>query len=269
MLLTPKNNMRYAKVLFITLQKVIEQKNKSFVYFLMSLFVPLVMILFWRGANYSHQQFSFSTISTYYFFLVIVGAFLMPHQEEFIAEELIHQGNLGSYLMKPLSFFSVMLLEEAPWQILQSIFGTIAISIFFILFGNIFIISKSPTTWILSGIVFVLAYFLAFLYKMCLAFCGFWITEMGGVIQLSEIFLFTFAGYIGPLFIFPDVLAKLASILPFSYMIYFPVVAFQGRLQSIYIIEGIIAQLVWIIIFASLYGFLWKKGLKKFTAVGQ
>lgn len=193
----------------------------------------------------------------------------MPHHEEWIAEDLIHKGNLARYLMKPFPTFASFLIEELPWRLIQGIFGIIAVCIFTLFFGSLFVIAKSPIIWLFSIVIIIMAYALAFLYKTCLGLVGFWITEMNGLMQLSDIFLFAFAGYIAPLYAFPAILANVAMALPYSYMIYFPVAAIQGRLDVIDMIKVILVQLLWIGIFISIYQILWSKGLSKFTAVGQ
>ena len=261
--------MRYVRLFSIYFQDAFEQRARSLVWFLISLFGPLLMVLFWRGANYTHQQFSFSTISTYYFLLIIASAFLMSHPEEQVAEEDIHQGSLVSYLLKPFSYLLTNFMSELPWRVIQGFFGVIVVILCYILFRNVISIHASLPVIGMSICTAVLGYILGFLYKMTLGMLVFWLTEIDGILQMSDMILFTFAGYIAPLFLFPTMLDRIATFLPFSYILYFPVITFQGRVDGIYFLQIVATQLVWIVFFFTTYKILWERGLKKFTAVGQ
>jgi ABC-2 type transport system permease protein len=72
-----------------------------------------------------------------------------------------------------------------------------------------------------------------------------------------------------PLAFLPDWLERIASMLPFAYMIYFPVIAFEGKLTLIELLQILGVQCVWIGVFFFVYKALWRAGLKKYTAVGQ
>lgn len=261
--------MRYGKIFLIYFQDAFEQRARSFVWFLISLFGPLIMVLFWKGASYQQAYYSFSDISTYYFLFIIASAFLMSHPEEWIAEDHIHNGNLAGFLLRPFPYFLSNFLSEFPWRAIQGLFGVIVVVLCYTFFTNTISIPFSLQTISMGICVATLGYILGFVYKITLALLAFWFTEIGGILHMSDILIFTFAGYIAPLFLFPDLLGRIAVILPFSYILYFPVITFQGKVSGQEFIKIIVTQLVWIFVFSCIYKLLWNKGLKKFTAVGQ
>ena len=67
----------------------------------------------------------------------------------------------------------------------------------------------------------------------------------------------------------PEALKNLSFLLPFSYMIYFPVTAFQGKYDYFELFRIIFVQVIWLTVFGLTYIKLWSKGIKKYTAVGQ
>lgn len=260
--------MRYVKIFLLTLQQVFEQRARSFVWFLLSLFGPVLMILFWRGAAISKT--SLSVISSYYFLLIIGGSLLMSHSEENIALIDIQEGRLATYLLKPFSYFISKWLEELPYRILQGSFGLITLLIFAVFLHIPF--SSFPKNYLdifLSLIIVILAITMAQTYKMCLGFISFWTTDAYGIFQFSEMLIFVFAGFIVPLFLFPVQIAIISYILPFSYMIYFPVAAFIGIFSTFQLTQIIFLQLAWISILGLFYRWLWNRGVKAFVGVGQ
>jgi ABC-2 type transport system permease protein len=113
------------------------------------------------------------------------------------------------------------------------------------------------------------AYLLSFTMKMILGSIAFWVIDIRGVFQVFDMITWIFAGYVVPLNIFPQPLQQIAYALPFSYIIYFPITAFQGKLNSLQLVGIIAMQLIWIALLFGLYQFMWRKGVRKFTGVGQ
>lgn len=262
--------MRYAKILFLNFQRVFEERGRSLVWFLLSLFSPLLMILFWEGAKISGSQIQFSAISSYYLLLVVAGSLLMSHSEENVSMIDIQEGRLGSYLLKPFLYFFMKWFEELPYRFLQGSFGII-ILIVFSLFFHIFISSFVTGFFNIFFIVLIIlaSVVLAQIYKMCLGFISFWLTDAYGFFQLSEMLLFIFAGYIVPLSLYPSQVAVVAYSLPFAYMMYFPVAAVEGMFTSSQLLLILLGQGVWIFLGVFIYNFLWRQGVKEFTGVGQ
>lgn len=130
-------------------------------------------------------------------------------------------------------------------------------------------LSHNPSILIMSFFIATLAFMLCYLFKMIISLLAFWVTDIWGIFELVEVTLVIFAGNIMPIDLFPIWLQRIATTLPFSYMVYFPVIAFQGRL-TVYQLTNVIAiQLVWIVVLAFLYKILWINGIKKFSGVSQ
>src|SRR5438034_7691914 len=129
--------MRYLKIFLLYSQATLQERAKCFVWFLMSLFNPLVLLLFWRGAVFAtHSSWNISSISSYYFLLVVLGAFFMSHVEDGVARIDIQEGNLVSYLLRPFPYLLLTFISEVPYRILQGLMGIIVLFIFLLFFGK-------------------------------------------------------------------------------------------------------------------------------------
>ncbi len=265
--------MRFFNILVLHFEHILEHRARSFVWFLVSLFNPLLFILFWSGAFQNRKElgsgWSFSFLTSYYFLLTIAGSFLMAHVEEDIVEYDIGQGELVKYLVKPFSYYWFKFCEEIHYRILQGFYGIVLFLIFYLFFGSFVRLAQTPIVLILATSIVILAMFLAFTFKMILGLTAIWMTEVRALFQITEAVLAIFAGYIMPLELFSHSLATVAYVLPFSYMIYFPVVAFLGKLTALELIKVLAMQLVWLAILIMIYKIMWKRGLLKFTGVGQ
>src|SRR5258708_30397020 len=200
--------MRYVRIFLLHLQSTFAERARSFVWFLMSLLNPLMLLLFWRGEiqmnNSRSINWSLTTITSYYFLQIIVGSMLMSHTEDDVARRDIEEGNLAAYLLRPFSYYGIKLLNELSYRILQGGMGILVLIIFYFFFVNFLTIANSPLKIFLSIIIAILAFIVSFTYKMVLGIVAFWLTDIGGIFQLSEMLIFIFAGNIIPLSLFPS-----------------------------------------------------------------
>lgn len=265
--------MQYIRIFALHFQQAFALRSRSVVWFLIALLNPLTYFLFWSGAYAGNQalftQWNLSSLATYYFLLVIAGSLLIVHIEEDVAHWDIQQGGLSRYLLKPFSYIRLKFFEELPWRIIQGFFGVIIFTAFWIMFGSFVSVAHTvPAILFAIGIAFC-GYIISFLFKMIVGLSALWLTDYSGLQQLVEAVILIFAGMLMPLEFLPNIIRQIAFSLPFSYIIYFPLVAFQGKLTATESVRTIGIQIVWIVILAGIYQLLWKKGLQLFTGLGQ
>ena len=108
--------IEHLKIILLHFEHIIEHRARSFVWFLLALINPLILILFWRGASQENiaSQISLPELTAYYFFLIFGVTFLMAHVEEDVAYYDIKQGNLVRYLLRPISYYWIKFYEENP-----------------------------------------------------------------------------------------------------------------------------------------------------------
>ncbi len=260
--------MRYFSIFFHHFQEVFEDRSRLVVWLLLTCVNPLVLILFWRGSK-GIAGWTIPQIASYYFLIIILSAFLMPHHEDSIADDDIKEGRLTAYLLKPFPYYWQKLFTECSYRILQGTLGVIVLFIVVRLFPNLFVFTNSLQIFLLSSIVAIVAFFLAFTFKSLIGFMAFWMTDAHGLFEANEVVLWVTSGLLMPIAFFPHWLASLAFSLPFAYMIYFPILAFEGKLSLAALLQILGIQLVWLSVLVLLYQILWRLGIKKYTGVGQ
>jgi ABC-2 type transport system permease protein len=77
-----------------------------------------------------------------------------------------------------------------------------------------------------------------------------------------------FSGQFVPLKLMPTIVQTVSEYLPFQMMIYFPIQMILGRLTQPEIIRGYIVGGIWLVISILFFNFIWKSGLKQYSAVG-
>jgi len=260
--------MRYFRMFLLQFQEVIEDRSRIFVWVLLAAIAPLILILFWRGVK-DIPGWSSADITSYYLFTIVIYAAVMCHQEEHIATTDIQEGGLTAYLLKPFSYFWLVFFNEVSYRIIEGVVGLLILTGFILFSPRLFTFTKSPEIFLLSILIVIVAFLLTFVFKMSVGMLAFWMTEAKGAFEAVNMTIVLFSGILMPIAFLPQWLESIASFLPFAYMIYFPVIAFEGKLSIPELWQILGMQVVWLAVFYLLYRKLWKEGLKQYTAVGQ
>ncbi len=215
------------------------------------------------------NNWSLTTVTSYYFLLIIAAAVLMSHPEVPIIRDDIEKGELAGRLLKPFSYFWQRFNAEIPVRIFQGIVGVFVFFLLIYLYRAHIEFNLTIASGLLAMVIIILAYFICFTFKMILATTALWTTEIRGAQELTDILITIFAGYIVPVNLLPGILEKIAYILPFAYIIYYPIVAIQGKLEIPALVSVILIQLVWLFVLGVLFTLLWKKGLRQFADFGH
>jgi len=102
----------------------------------------------------------------------------------------------------------------------------------------------------------------------CFAALNFWMTEAWAVFNGLSVASMIFSGGVFPLDVFGHRAQAVFKLLPFQYIIYFPLNIICGRLTSSQITFGVLAQFFWVAILYVFSKILWRIGMKKYIAAG-
>src|SRR3989338_261262 len=120
--------MRYLRIFSLYCQRMLEYRMRAFVYFLMSLVNPLILILFWQGTSTSARSgWSSQEITSYYLLLIVATGLLIAHIETEVGVEDIKEGGLTPYLLKPFSYYLFKFMTEISFRLLRSMYSIGAI----------------------------------------------------------------------------------------------------------------------------------------------
>jgi ABC-2 type transport system permease protein len=264
--------MRHVRVFLLYFQEALESRSRSLVWFLITLINPLIFFLFWRGALGGQPamfgSLSLSSIASYYFLLIIAGSFLQVHIEESVAYFDIQEGLLANYLVHPYPYIWSKFFTELPYRFIQGSFGLVIFFLFRLAYGELVSIEQSLPLIMVCILITVLAFWISFLFKMILGLSALWTTDFRGLAELAGVFILLAGGFIVPLDLLPPVLQRVVYIFPFPYMIYFPIIAWMGKLPLHDLVRVVLNQVMWVAGLGLVYRLVWRRGVRKFTGVG-
>jgi len=264
--------MRYLQIFLLYFQNAFSHRGRPLVYVFTYVFSSLLFLAFLQGV-FQHTDrlntWTLSSVMSYYFLLIVAAAVLMTHPEVPIFRDDIEKGELAGRLLKPLSYYWQRFNAELPVRIFQGIVGIILCFLLALLYHTVLQFSLSWETFLLALVIIAFAYLICFTFKMILAITALWTTETRGAQELVEILIFIFAGYVVPVNLLPGILENIAYTLPFAYIIYYPVVAIQGKLSVNELLHVIGIQILWLVVLSVLFRFLWKRGLMQYADFGH
>ncbi len=236
--------------------------------------IQLLTIYFlWLAVSSNSEtifSYSRSAILTYVLGSSIMRAVVLSSRS-IDAQGEIASGDLNNHLLKPINYFFYWGARDASDKLLNILFSIGEIIALLILLKPPIFIQTNPTTlFLFIGIVF-LAAILFFIFSFIISMTTFWYYEFNGWAQrfLSFVIIESLAGGLFPLDILPGIFAKIATLLPTAYFIYFPMQVYLGRTTPNQVFLGYLVTTFWIAILYFIAQTLWKRGLKIYGAFGR
>jgi ABC-2 type transport system permease protein len=212
------------------------------------------------------QGYDFATMLTYQVWVMIIGFLGQGYNGRNLAED-IRLGRISSYLIYPFSFWRFHAGNFLAFQGIQMGVSVVTLA------------AVVAQGWVpLQSIEQGLAILTGFFYTLCVGFFWFQMSYIIGIMAfwldetwVIRVMMITvsqfFSGALLPLEIFPEVLQRVLSYLPFPYLTHVPVKLFMGEydgsLLTAYLMLGF-----WTAVLLLSGHLLWQKGIRNYTAAG-
>jgi ABC-2 type transport system permease protein len=181
-------------------------------------------------------------------------------------EYRVRQGSLSFALLKPVHPIHSDISDNLSSKLVTLPILLVVAALLALIFHP----TAALSLW--AGLAFIpaliLAFLVRFLLEWTLALAAFWITRVSAINQVYFLLMLFLAGQIAPLTLFPRWIQVLADILPFRWMLGFPVELVLGRLTQAQALEGLAAQAAWLIVSLALVRLVWRAGVRAYSAVG-
>lgn len=203
----------------------------------------------------------------YFLSLMLVGLWTSSWAGQFISND-IRLGKLSPFLLKPAPYFFIFHVgNNLGEKFLKSLYLLPILTILGLLL-RISLPVLPIYNWILFIISWLLAAALTFLIDMSIGLTAFWLEESHGVGETYSFLYYFLSGRLIPLFVLPGWIQAPALLLPFRYQLSFPLEISLNKLSTGEIVNGLTLQIIYVAAAIIFLGFLWKRGLRKYSAVG-
>ncbi len=259
----------YVQQFKTTFASMLQYRASLFIWMIGQVLEPLVYLVVWstvsNGSGGSVGGYSTGQFAAYFIVLMLVNqvsyTWIMYEYEYRIRE-----GYLSSTLLRPVHPIHMDIADNLSSKLISLPVMLVVAAVLAMLFHPAF----SPVPWALLACVpvLMLAFLLRFLVDWTLAQAAFWTTRVSAINQVYFVLMLFLSGQLAPLSLLPRPVQVIASILPFRWMIGFPVELLLGRLTPLQALTGIGAQAIWVVLALALLRVVWRAGIRIYSAVG-
>jgi ABC-2 type transport system permease protein len=230
---------------------------------------PIVYLVVWttvaRSRGGEVGGFGVADFAAYFTVLMVVNQLTFTwHFHEF--EWRIRNGFFSPMLLRPVHPIHNDLAENVTFKLLTFTLTAPAALFLIVSFGA----RLEPAPWQVAAfaLALALAFLLRFVFEWTIGIAAFWITRMAALTQAYWVLVLFLSGQVAPLELFPAPVQAVANVLPFRWMVAFPVELALGRLTPDAALAGFVAQALWIGASLVALRFAWRIGVRRYSAVG-
>ena len=204
-----------------------------------------------------------------YLLLVHIGRMFssMPGLAAGIARD-IREGSLKKYLLQPIDMLAYLVAYRVAHKIAYIATSALPYGLLFFLCRGYFDTFPDVLTLVAYLASLLMGFLVGFFFEACIGTAGFWFLEVTSFLYVINTVNFFISGQMFPLDLLPPFWSGLLKMLPFQYMAYFPAVVFLGKVRGIDLAYGLGLQLAWCVVFVLLARYLYRRGLRRYSAFG-
>lgn len=234
----------------------------------------IVTFFLWQAVFLSspHRNLNGFTVQemTLYVFLSFFTAQLSHSDGAWALGDEVKDGSVAMRLLKPVNFNATFLFNELGGKFIA--LGMLSLPIFggilLYQFLNPQVVAFNFINFSLFLLSSILAYFLNFYFNICFGFMAFIFKNLWGANTLKAAIVSFLSGSLIPLAFFPPAIERLLSFLPFSSLIYTPVMLYLGKESLNQMILAFAIQVVWLLIFMGLSKLIWHYTISRLSVQG-
>lgn len=249
-------------------------RGAFYLFILISTFGSFVSYFLWSAIYGSSHQAILGGLSrdemTVYIFMVYVTTSLVAISiSEWVSEDVV-KGTVAMQLIKPIDY-RLSLIARALGQmvyrfLLPAVFIWIGLELYkYFALGLGFTPISNVALYLLSCLM---SFLIFVLFDFCVGMIAFFTSYIFGLFMVKEALMSFLTGQLIPLSFFPEVVQRVFDHLPFSSMIYAPVMIYLGKYQGMELAWVLLRQAIWIVILYALGTLIWHRVTQRLVVLG-
>lgn len=242
---------KYVVAFRIGFQSSLEYRFNFFLSLLSAAFPMIVQYYMWTAvyANAGEKDvfgYSYREMIMYTILAAVVSKLVISNIESSIAED-IKSGGLNKYIIQPIYYFGFRISSYIGQRLMYFTISLCIILALTYILNTFYSLKTEEERILIFCLSIILSVILSFLISYAICACAFWLSEISYFFVVTSLLINMMSGGIFPLEIFGERLQQIFRLLPFHYLIYFPVNVLSGKISGHQIWQGIMGQGVWII----------------------
>ncbi|MCO6047741.1 ABC-2 family transporter protein [Aeoliella sp. ICT_H6.2] len=243
-------------------------------------FMPIITQIFLWTAVYAAASratlpggFSKDDVIAYYLLTMVGRAFSsMPGLASGIARQ-IREGEIKKFLIQPIDLIGFLLLARIAHKLVYYAVAIIPFGLVFYLCRDFFTQGWPPAPVLAAFVLsLIMSFLLGFFLEAAIGMIGFWFLEVSSLLFVYMLFNFFFSGHMFPLTFLteflPGWLQPVMQYQPLQYLAYFPAAVFLGKISGPELVQGLMVQAIWVVVFVVVCRVAMQRGFKRYSGYG-
>lgn len=256
------------------LKRQMAYRGAFYLFILISLFASFISYFLWMAIYGSSDQATLGGLTrnemvVYVFMVYVTSSIVTISISDWVSDDVV-KGAVSMNLIKPIDY-RLSLMSRAFGDLIYrflapAVFIWIGLEIY-----KVKVLGLAPVTavqvllYLISSIMSFLIYVL---FDFCFGMIAFFTTYIFGMLMAKEALLSFLTGQLIPISFFPEAVQRVFDFLPFSSMIYTPVMIYLGKYTGQTLGFMLLRQAVWVIILYALGSLIWKIVTKRVVVLG-
>lgn len=242
----------------------------EFVMFMVSTVIgPAISLMIWRTAldNGAALPVDAEFLTTYFVLLGVVSMLTSSWLSGFLAEE-IRLGHLSKWVVRPGSAQMNLIANNLGEKLIKSVPLAPMIAVLWWMFRDAFVLPDDPVTWLLFAVSVVAAATMVFALDVIVGSLAFWLDDITGIDHARALLMMIFRGQLVPLALMPAWSQGVIDVQPFRFTLSFSLELLIGDLSAAERATGMALQLTYPALTVLGAIWVWRRGMRAYTAVG-
>lgn len=249
-------------------------KGSFYLFILCSVFAPFISYYLWMAIYGSAADgvlggLTRNQMVVYVFMTYITSQLVMIGVSGDITDD-VYEGTVSMTLIKPIDYRMSLISRSIGTMMYRflapSVFVWIGLEIYK---ATALGMGVTPVANILLYLVSTCLSFLIYgFFDFCFGMVAFITTYMFGMNMAKNAILGFLSGQLIPISFFPEILQQVFAFLPFSSMVYTPVMVYLGAYSGTELAFMLGRQLLWVVLLYGLGSFLWRRITRRLIVLG-
>lgn len=249
-------------------------KGSFYLFMLCYLFSPFINYYLWMAIYGSTDSGIIGGLTRdemviYVFMIYVTTEMVFVGISEYIREHVM-EGSVVMNLIKPMDY-RMSLISQAAGTMLYRFFAPTVFVWIGLEIYKVCVLGMGITP-LLNILCYILSLFMSFLIYVLFDFCfgmiAFITTYMYGMQLIKDALISFLSGQLIPISFFPEAVGRLFEFLPFSSMVYTPVMIYLGKYSGAELAFVLGRQAVWVVLLYVTGSFLWRRITRRLVVLG-
>ena len=256
------------------LKRQMAYKGAFYLFIFISLFGSFIQYFLWMAIYGSAENSVLGGLTreemvVYIFMVYVTGSVVMISISDWVSDDVV-KGTVAMNLIKPIDY-RMSLISRAMGQVVYrflvpGVFIWIGLEIYKVTVLGLSVTGVTNVLLYLASCI--MSFFINVLFDFCFGMVAFFTTYIFGMLMAKEALLSFLTGQLIPLSFFPEVVQKVFDYLPFSSMVYTPVMIYLGKYSDAQLCFVLARQAAWVVILYVLGSLIWKQVTKRLVVLG-